>query len=126
MFHVKQWQRICLTPLLRRAQPARFCRSKNGAHFRTVRTVKPSGFAKQTEKGENESGASLLASVFVSPFSTNCRDKNAANSRIDWFFVTFLTQESNVSPVNHFFSTICSMSFTIMPAPISPRTLVSG
>ena len=63
-----------------------------------VRMAKPSGFAKQTEKGER-SHRGELARIRDLPhlFHIDCRYKNAANFQCKRrFFVTFLTQESNV------------------------------
>ena len=76
--------------------PARFFRRKNGDTNTqdtkaAVRGATLRGFAKQTEKGKTMSGASLLASVFVSPFSTNCRVNHAVNfqyqTQVLWYFL---------------------------------------
>ena len=59
---------------------ARFCRSKNGDHLshkstkRQSAEQRPAGLRSKLKKGKTMIGASLLASVFVSPFSQNCRD----------------------------------------------------
>ena len=49
------------------------------------------GLRSKLKKGKTMSGASLLASVFVSPFSTNCRVNHAVNfqyqTQVLWYFL---------------------------------------
>ncbi len=93
-----------IAPPQRRTLPLVFAAAKTASPFEqvnkaAVRRALPCGFAKQTEKDGEDLGSELARiPEILRLFQLTAAKKETPNNRNDWFFVTFLTQESNVSP----------------------------